>query len=109
MRLLRTHNNPVPSTIDLKYSDEPITFKTVDENGVAVSSTWTLTYDREWMYSENLGSLSATPFVYSVTGATATYNPPLRTTEKQSVRQHVILQVVPSDGSPTRNLTITIS
>ena len=106
MRLL-IGNNPVPSTIDLKYSDEPFTLKSVSDNGAPVSSTWTLTFDPEFMYSENLGSFSSTPFIYTTTGASATYHPPLKSTSKQSVRQHIIL--VASDGHTSRTVILTIS
>jgi|ERR1039458_565182 hypothetical protein len=107
MNLLIKHN-PVPSTINLKYGDEPITFNSTNDNG-PVSSTWTLTYDRGFQYSERIGSLGTSAGVFTATGTSVTYYLPKNAPQSWQGQQHAVLIVTPADGSPARSLIITIN
>jgi hypothetical protein len=109
MRLTDSNNNPLPSTIDLKNSDEGFIIEAVSDAGSPVSSSWVLTFDRGFEYSERIGSLSSTPHTFTATGTQVTYTPPTNAPQSWQGIQHAIITCTPSNGEPARSIRITIS
>jgi len=108
MRLTRGNNAQLPGTLNMSSSDEAITIKAVDDSGLPVSCAWQLIYDKGFEYSERIGSLSSTPHTFTATGTSVQYTPPSNALQSWQGRQHAIIIAMPSDGSATRSLQITI-
>ena len=114
MRILSNHA-VVPVNIDLQYGDGPLTLTSVsDDTGLPISSNWLIAPEaNNATYCGICGSLKAVGdtsagLQASAIGASITYTV---SSKKLTLgaRTKSILTASPSDGSPTRSISITLS